>query len=182
MCKCTSFTHDDVRRADRRAGAARRSRRSCRSCTGSTPDGCSSCRPALNYYLLCALPGDYVDDQQSRFVNERHARQHPEGRHLFGRAAHVGRADQSARAARDRRCGREVQRADGQGDRRPAARHLRDQEGGPARGLGRPQRRRDGLGPCLWQGAAHGEDLRRQRNGAASARRIRPAWASRSSR
>jgi len=37
----------------------------------TTPDGCSSCRPALNYYLLCALPGDYVDDQQSRFVNER---------------------------------------------------------------------------------------------------------------
>ena len=37
----------------------------------STPDGCSSCRPALNYYLLCAWPGEYVDDQQSRFVNER---------------------------------------------------------------------------------------------------------------
>ena len=37
----------------------------------STPEGCSSCRPALNYYLLCALPGEYVDDQQSRFVNER---------------------------------------------------------------------------------------------------------------
>jgi nitrite reductase (NADH) large subunit len=37
----------------------------------STPDGCSACRPALNYYLLCALPGEYKDDQQSRFVNER---------------------------------------------------------------------------------------------------------------
>ncbi|MGQ4828585.1 hypothetical protein, partial [Enterococcus faecalis] len=37
----------------------------------STPDGCASCRPALNYYLLCAWPGEYVDDQQSRFVNER---------------------------------------------------------------------------------------------------------------
>src|SRR3546814_11766042 len=37
----------------------------------TTPDGCSSCRPAPNYYLLCALPGDYADDQQSRFVNER---------------------------------------------------------------------------------------------------------------
>ncbi len=37
----------------------------------TTPDGCSSCRPALNYYLLCAWPGEYVDDQQSRFVNER---------------------------------------------------------------------------------------------------------------
>ena len=36
-----------------------------------TPDGCHSCRPALNYYLLCAWPGEYRDDQQSRFVNER---------------------------------------------------------------------------------------------------------------
>jgi nitrite reductase (NADH) large subunit len=36
-----------------------------------TPDGCASCRPALNYYLLCAWPGIYRDDQQSRFVNER---------------------------------------------------------------------------------------------------------------
>jgi nitrite reductase (NADH) large subunit len=37
----------------------------------STPDGCASCRPALNYYLLCAWPGEYRDDAQSRFVNER---------------------------------------------------------------------------------------------------------------
>jgi nitrite reductase (NADH) large subunit len=36
-----------------------------------TPDGCASCRPALNYYLLCAWPGIYQDDAQSRFVNER---------------------------------------------------------------------------------------------------------------
>ncbi|NQV82592.1 MAG: NAD(P)/FAD-dependent oxidoreductase, partial [Rhodospirillales bacterium] len=37
----------------------------------SSPDGCATCRPALNYYLLCAWPGDYVDDNQSRFINER---------------------------------------------------------------------------------------------------------------
>jgi len=37
----------------------------------TTPDGCASCRPALNYYLLCAWPGLYRDDAQSRFVNER---------------------------------------------------------------------------------------------------------------
>jgi len=37
----------------------------------TTPDGCSACRPALNYYLLCAWPGDYRDDKQSRFINER---------------------------------------------------------------------------------------------------------------
>ena len=36
-----------------------------------TPDGCATCRPALNYYLLCAWPGLYRDDAQSRFVNER---------------------------------------------------------------------------------------------------------------
>ena len=37
----------------------------------TTPDGCASCRPALNYYLICAWPGDYQDDKQSRFINER---------------------------------------------------------------------------------------------------------------
>src|SRR3546814_19279392 len=50
----------------------------------TTPDVCSSCRPALNYYLLCALPGDYVDDQQSRFVNERlHANIQKDGTYSF---------------------------------------------------------------------------------------------------
>jgi nitrite reductase (NADH) large subunit len=37
----------------------------------TTPDGCASCRPALNYYLICARPGEYRDDKQSRFINER---------------------------------------------------------------------------------------------------------------
>jgi len=37
----------------------------------TTPDGCATCRPALNYYLLCAWPGEYADDKQSRFINER---------------------------------------------------------------------------------------------------------------
>ena len=36
-----------------------------------TPDGCQKCRPALNYYLICAWPQTYSDDAQSRFVNER---------------------------------------------------------------------------------------------------------------
>lgn len=33
-------------------------------------DGCHVCRPEVNYYLLAANP-DYVDDAQSRFINER---------------------------------------------------------------------------------------------------------------
>jgi len=70
MCKCTSFTHDDVRR-EIVAQGMKSIPEVMQMLHWSTPDGCASCRPALNYYLLCALPGDYVDDQQSRFVNER---------------------------------------------------------------------------------------------------------------
>lgn len=70
MCKCTSFGHDDVRR-EIVAQAMRSIPEVMQKLHWTTPDGCSSCRPALNYYLLCALPGEYVDDQQSRFVNER---------------------------------------------------------------------------------------------------------------
>ncbi|WP_456256861.1 (2Fe-2S)-binding protein, partial [Campylobacter jejuni] len=70
LCKCTSFTHDDVRRLiveqDLKVIP-----QVMQQLGWSTPDGCASCRPALNYYLLCAWPGEYVDDQQSRFVNER---------------------------------------------------------------------------------------------------------------
>ncbi len=70
MCKCTSFGHDDVRR-EIVAQNMRSIPEVMQKLHWSTPDGCSSCRPALNYYLLCALPGEYEDDQQSRYVNER---------------------------------------------------------------------------------------------------------------
>lgn len=70
MCKCTDFTHEDVRglileKTLQSVPAV------MQELHWKTPDGCSSCRPALNYYLLCAWPGVYRDDQQSRFVNER---------------------------------------------------------------------------------------------------------------
>jgi nitrite reductase (NADH) large subunit len=70
LCKCTSFTHEDVRRLilERELKAIPQVMQALH---WTTPDGCSSCRPALNYYLLCAWPGEFVDDNQSRFVNER---------------------------------------------------------------------------------------------------------------
>ena len=70
LCKCTSFSHDDVRRLilEKELKAIPQV---LQELHWSTADGCSSCRPALNYYLLCAWPGEYEDDQQSRFVNER---------------------------------------------------------------------------------------------------------------
>ena len=70
LCKCTSFTHDDLRRLIVEK-QLRLIPQVMQELNWSTPDGCASCRPALNYYLLCAWPGEYVDEQHSRFVNER---------------------------------------------------------------------------------------------------------------
>ena len=36
-----------------------------------TPNGCASCRPAVNYYLISTWPKQAKDDPQSRFINER---------------------------------------------------------------------------------------------------------------
>jgi nitrite reductase (NADH) large subunit len=36
-----------------------------------TPNGCSSCRPAINYYVLSSWPKEAKDDPQSRAINER---------------------------------------------------------------------------------------------------------------
>ena len=70
MCKCTSFTHEDVRKLilEKKLKVIPQV---MQELSWSTPDGCSSCRPALNYYLLCAWPANHQEDPQSRFVNER---------------------------------------------------------------------------------------------------------------
>jgi nitrite reductase (NADH) large subunit len=70
MCKCTSFTHEDVRR-NIIEKSLKEIPEVMQALHWTTPDGCASCRPALNYYLLCAWPGEFIDDNQSRFVNER---------------------------------------------------------------------------------------------------------------
>jgi nitrite reductase (NADH) large subunit len=70
MCKCTSFTHEDVRAAILEK-ELKEIPQVMQALSWSTPDGCASCRPALNYYLLCAWPAEHVEDPQSRFVNER---------------------------------------------------------------------------------------------------------------
>ena len=70
MCGCTDFTHGQVRKAIRDhhlvsiAGAMR-------FMEWRSPDGCATCRPALNYYVLSSWPGEARDDAQSRLANER---------------------------------------------------------------------------------------------------------------
>lgn len=70
MCKCTDHTHEEVRRLIKSMGL--KSIPAVMQELGwKTVGGCASCRPALNYYLISDWPTDYVDDRQSRFVNER---------------------------------------------------------------------------------------------------------------
>lgn len=70
MCGCTTHSHDDVRILIV-AKKMKSMPQVMQELEWSTPDGCASCRPALNYYLLCAWPTEYSDDNQSRFINER---------------------------------------------------------------------------------------------------------------
>ncbi|TAN48079.1 MAG: NAD(P)/FAD-dependent oxidoreductase [Methylococcaceae bacterium] len=70
LCKCTEHTHDEVRQAIRKEGL-KTIPAVMALLNWKTPDGCAGCRPALNYYLLSQWPGEYQDDPQSRFINER---------------------------------------------------------------------------------------------------------------
>jgi nitrite reductase (NADH) large subunit len=70
MCGCTELGHDEVRRLII-AHELRSMPAVMQELGWKTSCGCAKCRPALNYYLLATWPGDYVDDSQSRFINER---------------------------------------------------------------------------------------------------------------
>jgi nitrite reductase (NADH) large subunit len=70
MCACTDLGHDDVRRLII-AKNLKSIPQLMQELEWKTSCGCAKCRPALNYYLLAALPGEYEDDNQSRFINER---------------------------------------------------------------------------------------------------------------
>jgi nitrite reductase (NADH) large subunit len=70
MCGCTEHGHQAVRDAIVQTklltiGSV------FKSMNWRTPNGCASCRPAVNYYLLSSWPKEAQDDPQSRYVNER---------------------------------------------------------------------------------------------------------------
>jgi nitrite reductase (NADH) large subunit len=68
LCGCTEHSHDEVRTA-MRSESLKTQEEIREYLNWSTPDGCPTCRMAINYYLLCEYPG--YDDPQSRFINER---------------------------------------------------------------------------------------------------------------
>ena len=70
LCGCTEHTHEEVRRTIR-AQRLLSIAEAMRFMEWRTPDGCATCRPALNYYLISTWPHEAQDDPQSRFINER---------------------------------------------------------------------------------------------------------------
>ncbi len=70
MCPCTDHSHDQVREAIR-AEQLTSMDAVFKKLEWRTPNGCPSCRPALNYYLISSWPKEAQDDPQSRFINER---------------------------------------------------------------------------------------------------------------
>jgi nitrite reductase (NADH) large subunit len=70
ICSCTTVTRDEVVREIREKGLTHV--KEVMNVLGwETEDGCSKCRPALNYYLGMLDPLHYQDERESRFVNER---------------------------------------------------------------------------------------------------------------
>jgi nitrite reductase (NADH) large subunit len=70
VCGCTELGHDEVRRLIV-AKELKSIPAVMQELGWKTSCGCHKCRPALNYYLVATWPGEYRDDYQSRFINER---------------------------------------------------------------------------------------------------------------
>jgi nitrite reductase (NADH) large subunit len=70
MCGCTEHSHADVREAIK-VNKLLNIPDVMRVMEWRTPNGCASCRPALNYYLISTWPKEAKDDPQSRYINER---------------------------------------------------------------------------------------------------------------
>ncbi|SEJ23295.1 nitrite reductase (NADH) large subunit [Azotobacter beijerinckii] len=70
VCGCTDLNHGQVRQAIREQHLTSLGQ-AMQAMEWRTPDGCATCRPALNYYLISSWPGEAKDDPQSRLINER---------------------------------------------------------------------------------------------------------------
>ncbi|CAM4222974.1 nitrite reductase large subunit NirB [Paenibacillus alkaliterrae] len=70
ICGCTALSRDEVVEGIREMKLTT-SKEVMHVLEWNNPEGCSKCRPALNYYLGMVWPEDHEDERESRFVNER---------------------------------------------------------------------------------------------------------------
>ncbi|KKK37419.1 nitrite reductase [Mesobacillus campisalis] len=69
ICGCTTLSRDEVIHEIREKGLTHI--REVMNVLGWESDGCSKCKPALNYYLGMVNPLGYEDEKEARYVNER---------------------------------------------------------------------------------------------------------------
>ncbi len=70
ICGCTTLSRDEVVEEIKAKGLTHI--KEVMNVLGwNTEEGCSKCRPALNYYIGMAHPTEWEDEKESRFVNER---------------------------------------------------------------------------------------------------------------
>ena len=70
ICGCTDLDRDELVAAIKAKGL--KHGQEVRAVLGfRTLEGCSKCRPAINYYLNMLWPAEHADEVESRFVNER---------------------------------------------------------------------------------------------------------------
>lgn len=70
ICGCTSLSRDEIV-AEIKAKGLQTTKEVMNVLGWSQPEGCSKCRPAINYYLGMIYPDTHEDEKASRFVNER---------------------------------------------------------------------------------------------------------------
>lgn len=70
VCGCTEHGHQAVRDAIREHKLLTIAE-VYKFMEWKTPNGCATCRPAVNYYLISTWPKEAQDDPQSRYINER---------------------------------------------------------------------------------------------------------------
>jgi nitrite reductase (NADH) large subunit len=70
ICGCTTLSRDEVVDGIREMRLTT-SKEVMHVLNWNNPEGCSKCRPALNYYLGMVWPEEHEDERESRFVNER---------------------------------------------------------------------------------------------------------------
>ncbi|MBW5446342.1 nitrite reductase large subunit [Cohnella sp. CFH 77786] len=71
ICGCTSLDRDEIV-AEIKRMQLKSVKEVMHVLNWTNPEGCSKCRPSLNYYLGMLWPEEYEDERESRFTNERY--------------------------------------------------------------------------------------------------------------
>ncbi|GKU80498.1 nitrite reductase large subunit [Paenibacillus sp. L3-i20] len=70
ICACTHLTRDEIVLQIHQKGLTT-TKEVFHELNFRNAEGCTKCRPAINFYLHVTFPNEHIDEKESRFVNER---------------------------------------------------------------------------------------------------------------